>query len=61
MSEELRKELKQIEKEIVKIRKEYRESLSTGTNNKQLYYKIIELEAQSQVVIKLMRKYYFVK
>lgn len=58
MSEELNKELKQINREIIKAREDYNISVESGTPNKQMYYIIIEIEAQHQMVIKLMKKYY---
>jgi hypothetical protein len=61
MSEKLGKELRQVKREMLKAREEYRTSCLNGIPNKQLYYKIIELEAQHQMLIGLMKKYYFVK
>lgn len=58
MSEELNKELKQINREIIKVREDYNMSVESGTPDKQIYYKVIELEAQHQMVIKLMKKYH---
>lgn len=61
MPEELNRELRQIKREMVKAREDYNTSVANGTPNKQMYYRIIELEVQHQMVIKLMKKYYFVK
>ena len=61
MSEELNKEIKQINREIIKVREDYNMSVESGAPDKQMYYKVIELEAQYQMVIKLMKKYYQVQ
>ena len=61
MSEELRKELKNINKQILEARDSYNLSASNGYYNKSVYNRIIELEAQAQTVIKLMKRYYYVK
>ena len=61
MSEELNRELKQIKRDLSKAREDYNTSVVSGIPNKKIYYKVIELEAQYQMVVKLMKKYYFVK
>ena len=61
MSEELRKEMKNINKQILEARESYNLSASSGYYNKNIYNRIIELEAQAQTVIKLMKRYYYVK
>ena len=61
MSEELRKELKNINKQILEARESYNVSASNGEHDKDIYYRIVELEAQAQTVIKLMKAFYYVK
>ena len=61
MSEELRKELKNINKQILEARDSYNLSASNGYYNKNIYNRIIEIEAQAQTVIKLMKRYCYVK
>ena len=47
MSEELRKELKNINKQILEARESYKFSASNGHYNKNIYNRIIELENSS--------------
>ena len=61
MSEELRKELKNINKQIFEARESYKLSASNGRYNKNIYNKIIELETQAQEITKLMKSFYYVK
>lgn len=61
MSEELRKELKNINKQILEARELYRLSASNGHYNKNIYNRIAELEVQAQEVTKLMKAFYYVK
>ena len=61
MSEELRKELKNINKQILEARESYKLSASNGHYNKIVYNRIIELEAQAQEITKLMKAFYYVK
>ena len=61
MSEELRKELKNINKQILEARESYKLSASNGYYNKNIYNRIIELEAQAQEITKLMKAFYYVK
>ena len=61
MSEELRKELKNINKQISEARESYRLSALNGHYNKNIYNRIIELEAQAQEITKLMKAFYYVK
>ena len=53
MSEELRKELKNINKQILEARESYKLSASNGYYNKNIYNRIIELEAQAQEITKI--------
>ena len=61
MSEELRKELKNINKQILEARESYKLSASNGHYNKSIYNRIIELETQAQEITKLMKAFYYVK
>ena len=61
MSEELRKELKNINKQISEARESYRLSALNGDYNKSIYNRIIELETQAQEITKLMKAFYYVK
>jgi len=61
MSEELRKELKKINKQILEDRESYKLSALNGHYNKSIYNRIIELETQSQEITKLMKDFYYVK
>ena len=61
MSEELRKELKNINKQILEARESYRLSALNGSYNKSVYNRIIELEAKAQEITKLMKAFYYVK
>ena len=61
MSEELRKELKKINKQILEARKLYKLSASNGCYNKSVHNRIIELETQAQEITKLMKAFYYVK
>ena len=61
MSEELRKELKNINKQILEARESYKLSASNGHYNKNIYNRIAELEVQAQEVTKLMKAFYYVK
>ena len=61
MSEELSKELKEINKQLFEARESYRLSALNGKHDKDIYYRIVELEAQAQTVIKLMKAFYYVK
>lgn len=61
MSEELRKELKNINRQILEARESYKLSASNGYYNKSMYNRIIELESQAQEITKLMKSYYYVK
>ena len=61
MSEELSKELKEINKQLVEARELYRLSALNGYYNKNIYNRIIELEAQVQEITKLMKAFYYVK
>ena len=61
MSEELRKELKNINKQILESRESYRLSALNGHYNKHIYNRIIELETQAQEITKLMKAFYYVK
>ena len=56
MSEEFNKELKQLKREFYQIRESY---LVSPSQNK--LERMIQLEAQMQMVIKLMKKYYYIK
>ena len=47
MSEELRKELKKINKQILEARESYKLSALNGHYNKSIYNRIIELETQA--------------
>ena len=59
MSEKLRKELKNINKQISEARESYRLSALNGEHDKDIYYRIVELEAQE--ITKLMKVFYYVK
>ena len=61
MSEELRKELKNINKQILEARESYKLSALNGHYNKNTYNRIIELETQAQEITKLMKTFYYVK
>ena len=61
MSEEIRKELKKINKQILEDRESYKLSALNGHYNKSIYNRIIELETQSQEITKLMKDFYYVK
>lgn len=61
MSEELRKELKKINKQILEARESYKLLASNGHYNKDIYNRIIELETQAQEITKLMKAFYYVK
>ena len=61
MSEELRKELKNINKQIFEARESYKLSASNGRYNKNIYNRITELENQAQEITKLMKAFYYVK
>ena len=61
MSEELRKELKNINKQILEARDSYKLSASNGHCSKNIYNRIIELETQAQEITKLMKTFYYVK
>ena len=61
MSEELRKELKNINKQILEARDSYNLSASNGHYNKNIYNRITELETQAQEITKLMKAFYYVK
>ena len=61
MSEELRKELKKINKQILEARESYKLSALNGHYNKSIYNRIIELETQAQEITKLMKDFYYVK
>ena len=61
MSEELRKELKNINKQILEARESYNLSASNGYYDKNIYNRITELEAQAQEITKLMKAFYYVK
>ena len=61
MSEELRKELKNINKQIFEARESYNLSALNGYYNKNIYNRIVELETQSQEITKLMKDFYYVK
>ena len=61
MSEELSKELKEINKQLVEARELYRLSALNGYYNKNIYNRIIELEAQAQEITKSMKAFYYVK
>ena len=61
MSEELRKELKNINKQILEARELYNLSASNGYYNKNIYNRITELETQAQEITKLMKAFYYVK
>ena len=56
MPEELSKELKEINKQLFEARELYRLSALNGEHDKDIYYRI-----QAQTVIKLMKRYYYVK
>ena len=61
MSEELRKELKKINKQILEARESYKLLASNGYYNKSIYNRIIELETQAQEITKLMKAFYYIK
>ena len=61
MSDELRKEMKNINKQILEARESYNLSASNGRYNKYIYNRIIELETQAQEITKLMKAFYYVK
>ena len=61
MSEEIRKEIKEINKQLFEARESYRLSALNGEHDKDTYYRIVELEAQAQTVIKLIKAFYYVK
>ena len=61
MSEELRKELKNINKQILEARESYRLSALNCRYNKHIYNRITELETQAQEITKLMKAFYYVK
>ena len=61
MSEELRKELKKINKQILEARESYKLSALNSHYNKSIYNRIIELETQAQEITKLMKAFYYVK
>ena len=61
MSEELRKELKEINKQLFEARESYRLSALNGEHDKDTNYRIVELEAQAQEITKLMKAFYYVK
>ena len=61
MSEEIRKELKEINKQLFEARELYRLSASNGHYNKNIYNRITELETQAQEITKLMKAFYYVK
>ncbi len=61
MSEELRKKLRKINKQISEARESYKLSASNGSYNKNIYNRIIELESQAQEITKLMKTFYYVK
>ena len=61
MSEELRKELKKINKQMLEDRESYKLSALNGHYNKSIYNRIIELETQAQEITKLMKTFYYVK
>ena len=61
MSEKLRKELKNINKQILEARESYKLSASNGRYNKNIYNRITELETQAQEITKLMKAFYYVK
>ena len=61
MSEELKKELKKINKQILEARESYKLSASSICYNKSIYNRIIELETQAQEITKLMKAFYYVK
>ena len=61
MSEELRKELKSINKQILEARESYNLSALNGYYNKSIYNRITELETQAQEITKLMKDFYYVK
>ena len=61
MSEELRKELKNINKQILEAREFYKLSASNGYYNKSVYNRLAALETQAQEITKLMKTFYYVK
>jgi len=61
MSEELSKELKEINKQLFEARELYRLSALNGEHDKDIYYRITELETQAQEITKLMKAFYYVK
>ena len=61
MSEELSKELKEINKQLFEARELYRLSALNGYYNKNIYNRITELETQAQEITKLMKAFYYVK
>ena len=61
MSEEIRKEIKKINKQILEARESYKLSASNGRYNKNIYNRIIELETQAQEITKLMKAFYYIK
>ena len=61
MSEELSKELKEINKQLFEARELYRLSALNGEHDKDICYRITELETQAQEITKLMKAFYYVK
>lgn len=61
MSEELRKELKKINKQILEARESYKLSALNGHYNKNIYNRITELEIQAQEITKLMKAFCYIK
>ena len=61
MSEEFRKEMKNINKQILEARESYKLLASNGHCSKNIYNRIIELETQAQEITKLMKAFYYVK
>lgn len=61
MSEELSKEINEINKQLFEARELYRLSSLNGHYNKNIYNRIIELEIQAQEITKLMKAFYYIK
>ena len=61
MSEELRRKLKEVNRELFEARESYKLSALNGSYNKNIYNRIVELETQAQEITKLMKAFYYIK